>query len=859
MSVSKPLCRACRRLALRRAPSTAVAAVHIPRFRPFSNNSNETTATEPTSAIEDVSTLADKLEGSEIGSSRLPWHGKASPSRLPNTGDLLESLFEESIAPPEALPKLPPRSASILESYRHVAALKGMMAGGNRAADSWNFFVQNFGKYDSASGRLFFLPVNLHSLALNLLKQVISAKKQDPRSQELPTVTEISRLYLQLGVLRGDAWTRMILYLIRNILDIRKAGNDDKEEEKRLLRDLLGAWNVGCRQRNSLSIDSFVTWSNLPPTTTKHIIETKRRRGPLACYSLLTPIFRSAHLSQVPVITVATLALLTDNCPLDPELLSDAAPFLKLLNNNVAVIGRDFASTKVDSDSDLQVVTEYALQKLPELGEKIEASYHTAPAKRYSPVARVRNDYFMKSIKNAARTQDYARLDQLWQDAIQFPLSRETPTAETPIKRPIDFETFNSELCDYFILVYMKLRRPDRAIDVWNHMVKTGITPTTATWSAMINGCRISRDAIALEAIWKRMELSGTKPDLACWNARVSGLIDCGRADAGLSALDEMGRRWIISTKKTEGSAKLPQSPPEDSTSDVPKPSVETLNLAIAGLLRKGKHGYAQRVLGWAGRLGIKPDIVTYNTLLRPLIRQGQTEKARALLDQMQRDGFQADAVTFTTIMDEVLGSCDPNNPEEQMKTINTLFSQMAAVGIKASLHTYGKLVYHLLHISERGSKQCLVTVNAVLERMTKEGLRPSVHIYTMMVEYYFAQQPPNLDAVKTLLEQVKLELGSSDQIFWDRVIEGYARTGETAAAMRVLGKINSRDNAVGWYTLRTLLAALVDDEQWELARTLVRNTKADHGGPLDADERGKEGQHHFWELALQLQLVEGD
>lgn len=726
------------------------------------------------------------------------------------------------------------------------------MAGGNRAAQSWNFFAQNFAQFDSSSGQLSFLPTFLHSLSSALLRQVLRAKNQHPRSQKLPTITEISGLYLQLGVLQGDEWTNMILGLVKNILEFRNSGNSDAEEELRLFEDLLGAWNVGCRRQGSLSAEDSLDWSNLPPTTAKHIIETKRRRGLLPCYSLLTPTFRTAHLSQIPVVTVATLVLLTQNCPLDQEVLSAAEPFLKLLKTNVAIIGQDISRIDSIPGSDLQIVIEFALQQLPEFERNTEeAPSHVAAAKRHSSVARVRNDYFMKATKNAARAQDFAQLDRLWHDAMQFPISREIPTADTHIKHP----TLNVEICDYFILLYMKLRRPDRAIDVWNHMVKVGITPTSSTWSSMINGCRISRDVISLEAIWKKMELSGMKPDLACWNARVSGLIDCGRVDAGLNALDEMGKKWIVSSQKAKGNA----SHTPDAIPKTPKPTVETINLVIAGLLRKGKHDIAQRVLGWAGKFGIKPDIVTYNTLLRPLIRQGQPEEARELLEQMQRAGFQADAVTFTTIMDEVLGSCDPSNPDEQMETIDTLFSQMAAVGIKASLHTYGKLVYNLLHNSERGSEQCLVTVNAVLERMAKDGLRPSTHIYTMMVEHYFTQDPPNLDAVKTLIERMNLEIGTSDQIFWDRVIEGYARTGETAAAMRVLGKINSRDNAAGWYTLRTLLAALVDDEQWELARTLVRNTKADQGGPLDANERGKEGQHRFWELAVHLQLVEGD
>ncbi|KAF4632390.1 hypothetical protein G7Y89_g5738 [Cudoniella acicularis] len=564
-------------------------------------------------------------------------------------------------------------------------------------------------------------------------------------------------------------------------------------------------------------------------------------------FGLLTPGFRSGHIDNVPITAIATLVLLTKDT-ICGEVVSGAAPFIHALRNVVAVCDSDISKIAATRSLGTGPVPDYVTREWPSIKELVAETPTTLPEKSSSSLEAshkyVRLSIF-KRLQDALGKRDASQVDRLWADAEQLQVSHDendengNPSASGQSKR---YNGLTPVLCNQFILVYMALRKPNRAVDVWNHMVAKSLNPTAATWNAMLGGCKASKDVNALETVWDKMQASSIKPDTGCWTTRISGLVDCGHIDAALSALEDMGKRWL--REKTEGY--------KSARAGAAEPTIATINAVVAGLLRKQKPDAAYRVLAWADKLGISPDVITFNTLLRPLIREGRSKQASTLLQQMQKSGVEADVATFTTIIDETLSSADKKTPEQQIKVISGVLSKMEKSGVQANMHTYGKLIYQLL----RTSPGDLTAVNAILERMFEKGLQPSTHIYTMLLEHYFSQSPPDLGAVRGLIERTRLQHGSTDHVFWDRVIEGYARAGETALAMQVLGRLNNKKNMAGWITLRTLLGALVENEEWDAARTLVSNTVADRGGPISQVERGREGQHLFWELAEQLGII---
>jgi pentatricopeptide repeat protein len=112
------------------------------------------------------------------------------------------------------------------------------------------------------------------------------------------------------------------------------------------------------------------------------------------------------------------------------------------------------------------------------------------------------------------------------------------------------------------------------------------------------------------------------------------------------------------------------------------------------------------------------------------------------------------------------------------------------------------------------------------------------------------------------------LNARSLNHVFWDSVLEGYARTGETAKALQVYqeskqkGGWQADHSKIAWRALRELLMALTRDGDWDTARAIVAHKVMENGGvvlPPNHDTRadGHVSQFAFWELARSLKLLE--
>ncbi|TVY21847.1 Mitochondrial pentatricopeptide repeat-containing protein [Lachnellula arida] len=866
------ICTACRRRLTRIRPFNPSQCLSRATFISFSNNKPRTTTDETTKTGDNAS-----AQGEEAGATK---EGGSSWNHLPrrripravenNQGDMLESLFEQTLTPPKPTEDGSLQPQFSLEPYQNAETLKKMLAENSSVGDSWYFFIEHFGPDVWLQNR-HIMPSYVHTPARLLLRQLIQAKSRDSFSKTLPTVSELSWAYLKLGLLHGQDWADMVFILIENIINLGQKSFKDPAREERVLMDLLGAWNVICRQSDlpplSPSPDdpTSYNWSSVPHISKNDVIQTERKRGALggalAPFTLLAPPFPLRQLNSFPLITVATFVLLEKDLTLDKSTILDASPFLSAIQNALGGSGYDVSELfEAANGPGVEAVSDFVVREWPTVRDTVLKK--TVPQKVSAPASEAVQDALStkpyvevdvyKRLENAFKQRDGPYVDKLWANAMKLPVSQDSKqddASSTDINKGV--KTLSPKLCNLFIMTYMGLQKPNRAIDVWNHMVGNGLTPNVKTWTSMLSGCKAARDKNAFDSVWERMQKSQVKPDVPCWTARISGLIDLGRPEAGLEALNEMSRLWMAANRPKKGNKKplvLPVA-----LQDAVKPTIETINAAISSLLRKRKDEAASRVLDWANQLDIRPDTATFNILLRPLVRDDRSQEVNALLQQMQSLGVPADTATFTIILEETFRNVGDQSPERLVEILSGIFSEMSSVGIEANLHTYSRVIYQLLQIVQED----MTAVNTVLERMAKQGLQPSAHIYTMLVEHNFGLQPPNLDAVRSLVETVRFRAGSTDNVFWDRVIEGYARAGDTASALRILGKLNDKENEAGYYTLTTLLIALVQNQEWDLARTLVQNTRIDRGGPLPASERGKDGQHKFWALVMELGLLE--
>ncbi|KAN0115101.1 hypothetical protein V8E51_004645 [Hyaloscypha variabilis] len=787
-----------------------------------------------------------------LGSSRVP---RRYQSNRP--ADDLETLFENSLQAPIASEDVPSQFPTSLEPYKNAEKLKEMLSGSAPLLDAWHFFVEHFGP-DAEKRAYTSMPSYLNSTAQELLKRIIRARKGDPLSEKYPSFTEVSKIYLRLTILSGRDWSDMMFTLLESIL--RTDQSPSAATEERLIADMLGAWNVVCRQPGNYhhfpAVGSDLNWSYVPRISPGDVNQMYRKRGPQAAFGILTPPLKLRHLQTIPIVALATFVVLTQNATAKPYLAS-ASPFTSLLTQIIntpglalnGVFGR-FDSPSIVADSirsNWVIIKEQAAQMseapLPKPERPVE-NEQSGQDDLY------RVSFINKRLQNALKRGNVREVNELWSDVEQWPVKE----LESPQPYSLKRGTLTEELCNLFILIYMSLRQPSYAIHVWNHLLKSGIQPTLQTWDNMLSGCKASRDWKALEAVWQRMLASGAQPDAVCWTTRISGLIDGYQVNLGIRALDEMGRIWLAAAKRQHPKMKLEQLQLLPEVDGAVKPTIGTINAAVAGLFSRKSPDAAHRVLAWGGKFGITPDVITYNTLLRPLIRNGQVKQASVLLKQMQNAGIQADVATFTTILDETFRYSEHHTPEEQKDIVDSVFSEMEAAGVEPNLHTYATIIYQLLQ-SSHGN---MTSVKAVMERMAAQGLQPSPQIYTMMIGHYFQQTPANLDAVRSLIESASMVEGSTDHKFWDRVVEGYAQEGETAHALKILADVHRANQKVGFLAMRMLLFALAQNQEWDSARNLVRNVFLLNGGPRPEGAHLRIGEHLFWQLASQLQLTDG-
>jgi pentatricopeptide repeat protein len=851
------VCLACRQRLGALRPSRSV------QWRPratFISLSNNTRTTTDEKATEKFLKLGED-EGIQKGthSTRKPAANLRVPRPARNNryeGEL-EALFEKSLHPPAVSEDAPSPLAPSLESYKHVEILKEKLSGSVPLLDSWHYFVEHFGP-DVEKPAFTSTPSFLNSAAHTLVRRIIDAKRHDPLSDRLPSVTDFSKVYLRLGILSGLDWSEMMFILLEHML--RSEQKAPAGVHERLITDMLGAWNVVCRQKGDYHhfppLGSDLNWSYVPRVSSGDVNQMYRKRGAQAAFGILTPPLKLRHLQAIPMAALATFVILTNSHA--STHLEHASPFVSLLSQIINTPGIALGHI-YGKDDGSPIVAEFVKSNWVTIKERASQMSEDLPTKQEQPLDNrklgsddsYRGSFVQKRLQDALKRGNLRQVNEIWSDVVQWPVKVTNSPQPYSIKRG----TFTAELANLFILIYMTFRQPNPAINVWNHMLRSGIQPTLQTWNAMLSGCKDSRDWKTLEVVWKRMLASGAQPDVVCWTTRISGLIEAYQFDSGIRALDEMGRIWLAAAKVQHPKMKLEQLQLLPEVDGAAKPTIETINGAVAGLLRKHKSEAAHHVLAWGGKFGITPDINTYNALLRPLIRSGHTKQATALLQQMQKAGIQADVATFTTILDETFRRSEHHTPEEQKEIVDSVFSEMEEAGVQPNLLTYGTIIYQLLQ-SSHGN---LSVVNAVMERIAQQGLQPSPQIYTMIIEYHFSQRPPNLDAVRAIIERATMVVGGTDYVFWDRVVEGYAEVGETAQALRVMGNLHRANQKLGYLAMRMLLFALAQNEEWDAARTLVRKVMLDSGGPSMAQVHGKLGEVLFWELAAKLHLLDAE
>lgn len=405
-------------------------------------------------------------------------------------------------------------------------------------------------------------------------------------------------------------------------------------------------------------------------------------------------------------------------------------------------------------------------------------------------------------------------------------------------------EISQDQILSQFLTAFFSLRRPEQAVNVWNAMVRWDLTPKQKHWQAMIVGSTKAKDLTSVQQIWSNMKAAGFEPDTKSWTAWIHGLIKCGEWQIGLAALEELGSLWRRAPEKAETDA--------TGTSQL-LPTIEPVNGAITALLATGKADLVPKVFRWAKSQNLTMNTSTFNIMLRPAIRKDRIDEVYDLLSEMQAHNCQPDIVTFTIILNGLLSnptsSFHTQTPEAQQSTVLSLLSTLQNNGLTATAHTYSTVLDGLLSPQTLN----LTAARAVLDHMAGNNLRPSPHIYTILISHYFDASPPNLAAIDSLLHRIRQEKGVLDPVFYDRMIEGYARMGEVEKMLQFVRRAPKEGKTPSWMALLAVLKELVRQQEWVFVKEFVADVSDQEEGLLRHGEGSKVGRDWFWELVDDL------
>jgi pentatricopeptide repeat protein len=411
-----------------------------------------------------------------------------------------------------------------------------------------------------------------------------------------------------------------------------------------------------------------------------------------------------------------------------------------------------------------------------------------------------------------------------------------------------------------FLDAFGLLNRPDMADVVWNHMVERKILPSVQHWGALMKGR--GKRYKAAEEIWANMKSSGIQPDVHIWTTRIHILLSTAPTpDRGLFAMDEMGRAWLKAVTRRYGKANRLDLSTIGDLSVAVKPNVATLNAAVTALASRKKQDRElfPRIFAWAAQFAIKPNERTYNALIKECLAERNLGEAMKILGRMEEQGVQPDGATFGMFINHVFrqqqqASGEPMNTNQQEEMLASILQTLDERGMESDPYTMGLLFDILVK-----QYQNLPAAQKVLEYMAKKGMKPSPHIYTILVTHHFQKANdengpgiPDFPAIEALWNHIQITGGTVDNIFYDRMIEGYARAGEPGEAMMFLGRMGREAKRPGWQALYMLIKSLADNGMMDRVREVVDDVE-NFEGNIHAGVRGYNSWGaKFWDFAVE-------
>lgn len=670
------------------------------------------------------------------------------------------------------------------------------------------------------------VPPQLRKLTADFL---VSACDEMVRTGQVENSVAISRVASHIG----KATPEMLGSLVLNLCHALTARPDDAAFHGNAVKEINEIWILLTQTTRRYAGKELRYY--FPPTE-----ETSK--GGESLEESLASIFPQYTTEQarglIPSL-LATVCVVSDGQFSGNKKQESAAPLLNAVSKKIGPVSElkavQFRNAEQLPKEKQDELLAYILEQWPSAAEML-ADPKAEWRKGLSYGHRSATRAFHQTIRSAYRARNVPAIEAAWKKFTDK--MRQSPALRLQVQNDPDF------ILDYCVFVFCAIRRPVQLQETIDIMTDLEIEPTLRTYTSMLHGWKICKDAHRVEALWKQLVASGMKLDIFTWTARISALITMGQPEAGVQALAEMQQIWADA--KNTGTI--------ETTGAAVEPTIEVVNAAYQGVIRLDPRA-AESILGWAQRQGLKPNTRTYNILLRETFRN-DAQRVHEVMKNMKDDGVEPDSATFTIILEEVLGSTTHAGPAEQVESVNQALADLEGAGMRPNLETYAKMLYAVSSLAG-GSDEA---IDAILQHMRGSNLTMTPHMITILIERAVAQQRPDITSVTDLLAKHGMtDVSKGDQTLWERVMSAHAVTGDPTSAMGIFNNLASKGRPVTSLScLRDLLRSLHDAGMMETAQGVVDvviNHKLE-SGKASGSRDDRYWRHQFWHLARNWGLL---
>lgn len=805
---------------------------------------------EPIRGTGDFTSYLTNAAGRSGRYSRGPQHGASAP---------VDGADQLTVSAPR-----PKRS--------YASELEHLLAKGD-LSQAWSFFTKHYSSKDSpplAQPSFKDVPkVQSRAVFYKLLARITSAWQdqvhQKSQSTELPSPLEVVMKFEELGLAVPATYGRSLFSMaVALSTALSREATPGPSVDDDYVRQLMELWaRMLTRKSRAVEVKEMLDDTQLTSSLSFVLSHSFEQRLPRSIGSRFGDLFAlftqstpsgAGHFNHLAASSLVTYDILThglsqrsDSPGNDEERYAGFVRSMKTLFSNT-IMEEDRMTSLLE-----QLVKEgMGAETAQALLERLRPHVRTAmpsPNDGTPLTSRDATDSLHRlsiQLGRALEGEDLDRTEKLWNETLKL-----LRTLDPKLSGGVHHLKAHEE----FLRAFFRLRRPQSAIQIWNSMTDFGIQPTLRTWTVMMKGCHISRDIHIMESMWLRMRASGLQPDGQAWSTRIYGLLRVGKVEEGLKAMDEMAREWMNAVNHRSKPHEAARMQADGPVANAPKPNTVILNTALSAL-RGRSFEHIPKLLTWSRNFDIRPDIITYNILLNVSLAEGQQEQAVQILQSMAAAKVQPNSETITILLTSIFYATvlKDMTHSEQEDYIMRFISSFEANGIEIDNKGYALLIDRLLKEYKNVS-----AAQKILALMASKKIEPTPYIYTILVTHYFDATPPNLHAVDALWNQIQSHghYGAPlDVIFYDRMVEGYARHGDVGRTMAFLTRMSKEGKRPGWLAMISVAKCLSEKGDWDRLKQVVLDCHKQEG-LLSAGLHGNKGQPEFWQLVKNLGVLD--